>query len=165
MSVYMQYFKVVCVCVAVRLCSYHHYLSQYPHVQVLITLSMSDEGSQAAESRVDLFRLLRRPHSEISPNSAEDLLQGKIIGSQTALQAAINAHLIIVYQMKMHIMATAQYACFGSFSFLHLFICFAFGQRYLSTLRSIQCNVGKLEALISLYCTGILIKSLLQMKV
>ena len=79
----------VCVCVcggggaggAVWLHSYHHYPSQYPHVHVLITLSMSNEVSQAAESLVDLLRLLLRPHSEISSTSAKDYLQGKIIGS------------------------------------------------------------------------------------
>lgn len=71
----------VCACVTVRLCSYHHYPSQYPHVHVLISQSMSDEGSQAAESFVDLFRLLLRPHSEISSSSVKDHLQGKIIGS------------------------------------------------------------------------------------
>lgn len=74
-------FSYVCVCVAVRLYSYHHYPSQYPHVHVLITLSMSNEVSQAAESLVDLFRLLLRPHSETSSSSAKDHLQGKIIGS------------------------------------------------------------------------------------
>lgn len=58
-----------CLCVCVRLCVWrynsHHYLSQYPHVHVLIMLSMSNEVSQAAESLVDLFGLLLRPHSEI----------------------------------------------------------------------------------------------------
>lgn len=38
-------------------CSYHHYPSRYPHVHVLITLSMSSEVSGAAESLVDLFGL------------------------------------------------------------------------------------------------------------
>lgn len=80
MCVYILYFHM-CVCVAVRLYSYHHYPSQYPHVHVLITLSMSNEVSQAAESLVDLFRLLHRPHSETSSSSAKDHLQGKIIGS------------------------------------------------------------------------------------
>lgn len=66
---------------------------------------MRDEGSQAAESLVDLFRLLLRPHSEISSSSAKDHLEGKIIGSYTALQAALRAHMIIVHQIKMHIIA------------------------------------------------------------
>lgn len=61
-------------------CSYH-YPSQYPHVHILITLSMSDEGSRAAQSLVDLFRILLRAHSGISLSSAKDHLQGKIIGT------------------------------------------------------------------------------------
>lgn len=108
-------YMLVCVCVSVaaRLCCYHHYPSQYPHVHVLITLeSMSDEGSQAAESLVDLLRLLLRPHSEINSSSAKDHLQGKIIGSLTALQAALKAHQITVYQIKMHVVASA---CFYFF--------------------------------------------------
>lgn len=60
-------------------------------------LSMSNEVSRAAESLVDLFRLLLRPHSEIRSSSAKDHLQGKIIGSWPALQAALNAHLITMY--------------------------------------------------------------------
>lgn len=60
-------------------------------------LSMSNEVSRAAESLVDLFRLLLRPHSEIGSSSAKDHLQGKIIGSWAALQAALNAHLITMY--------------------------------------------------------------------
>lgn len=71
----------ICVCVAMRLYSYHHYPSQYPHVHVLIMLSMSSEVSQAAESLVDLFGVLLRPHSEISVSSAKDHPPGKIIGS------------------------------------------------------------------------------------
>lgn len=55
----------VCMCVVGGWYNSHHYLSQYPHVHVLITLSMSNEVSQAAESLVDLFGLFLRPHSEI----------------------------------------------------------------------------------------------------
>lgn len=72
--------SVCLVCVCVWLCSYHHYPSRYPHVHVLISVLMSDEGSQASESLVDLFRLLLRPHSEISWSSAKDHLRGRIIG-------------------------------------------------------------------------------------
>ena len=65
----MYFLFSVCVCVCARVCMWrynsHHYLSQYPHVHVLIMLSMSNEVSQAAESLVDLFGLLLRPHSEI----------------------------------------------------------------------------------------------------
>lgn len=84
-----------------RLYSYHHYPSQYPHVHVLIMLSMSSEVSQAAESLVDLFGVLLRPHSEISVSSAKDHLPGKIIGSYVALLAALNACLITVYKRRL----------------------------------------------------------------
>lgn len=81
-------------------CSYHHYPSQYPHVHVLIMLSMSNEVSQAAESLVDLLRPLLRPHSEIGLSSAKDQPQGRIIGSTMALLEALKARLITVYTTK-----------------------------------------------------------------
>lgn len=68
---------------------------------------MSNEVSGAAESLADLFRLLLRPHSEIGLSSVKDHLQGRIIGSWKALQAALNAHLITGHQVKLHIISCA----------------------------------------------------------
>lgn len=58
-------------------------------------LSMSSEVSQAAESLVDLFGVLLRPHSEISVSSAKDHPPGKIIGSYVVLLVALNAWCLI----------------------------------------------------------------------
>lgn len=105
---------------------------------------MSDEGSQAAESLVDLFRLLLRPHSEISSSSAKDHLQGKIIGSLTALQAALNG--------------TSDYSISNKNAYYGMCVVFniylldlSSGQRYVNTVLIIRCNVCKIEGLISLY--------------
>lgn len=106
-----------CACMAVAMwsCSYHHYLGQYPHVHILISPSMSNEGSQAAaQGFVDLFEFLLRPHSKISSSSVKDPLQGKIIGSQTVLQALLNIHLIIQFQVKCTLLH--EHCPFGFFS-------------------------------------------------
>lgn len=76
-------------------CSYHHYPSQYPHVHVLITLSMSSEVSGVQRASWICLDFSLRPHSAISLSSAKDHPPGKIIGSYTPSLAAINASLII----------------------------------------------------------------------